>query len=61
MVVDDFSLLLSKGYTGNDRWYPLGCGNMLPALVNSGKFEKLLSQNDEYVFVANSDKLGCCG
>ncbi|RVW85332.1 UTP--glucose-1-phosphate uridylyltransferase 2 [Vitis vinifera] len=42
-----------------DRYrYPPGHGDVFPALMNSGKLEKLLSQGKEYVFVANSDNLG---
>ncbi|KAJ9704005.1 hypothetical protein PVL29_005336 [Vitis rotundifolia] len=58
LVVDDFSPLPSKGNTGKDGWYPPGHGDVFPALMNSGKLEKLLSQGKEYVFVANSDNLG---
>ena len=58
VVVDDFSPLPSKGNTGKDGWYPPGHGDVFPALMNSGKLEKLLSQGKEYVFVANSDNLG---
>ncbi|KAK4480060.1 hypothetical protein RD792_013117 [Penstemon davidsonii] len=58
LVVDDFSLLPSKGNAGKDAWYPPGHGDVFPSLMNSGKLDALLSQGKEYVFVANSDNLG---
>ena len=48
----------TKGRTDKEGWYPPGHEDVLPALLNSGKLGKLLSQGKEYVFIANSDNLG---
>ena len=57
-LFDDFVPLPSKGHTDKDGWYPPGHGDVFPSLKNSGKLDALLSQGEEYVFVANSDNLG---